>query len=167
MIRWTQAELLRRRAVDLDLLQRVIISCTQMLDSPRAGVRSCAARVIDGADELTAVRYKRSAEMRQQVCDLPASPHTRPRLLVSPHTSPHLPTSPPMSTANVLSVASPPPRCRLAGNDSHCVAPDLGARCGPLLRCPPPRDDLALAQLHAVHADDHVCPKRRTLATTL
>lgn len=73
MFRWSQAELLRRRAIDLDLLQQTITHSVELLDSPARSVQTCASKLIDLSDELIVVRYKRSAEMRQRVMTLTVS----------------------------------------------------------------------------------------------
>lgn len=73
MFRWSKAELLRRRALDLQHMQRIINSCVRLSGSRCQSVATCAKQLLDFAHELIALRYKRSAEMRQRVMTLTVS----------------------------------------------------------------------------------------------
>ena len=75
MLRWTEAELMRRRTEDLKKLQDVVVHATSLLATARNdAVKMCAQRLVEIAEELIALRYKRSAEMQQQVLTLTIEP---------------------------------------------------------------------------------------------
>ena len=74
LMRWTEAELLRRRTNDLTKLQDVVVHSASLVASARNGaVKMCGQRLVEIAEELIALRYKRSAEMQQQVLTLTVS----------------------------------------------------------------------------------------------
>ena len=74
MLRWTEEELLRRRTEDLKKLQDVVVHASSLLATARNdAVKMSAKRLIEIAEDLIALRYKRSAEMQQQVLTLTVS----------------------------------------------------------------------------------------------
>jgi len=73
---WSEAELLRRRQNDLLLLQEVVSRGTELLDASSGearGVQHAAERIVAISEDLISLRYKRSAEMQQQVLTFTAS----------------------------------------------------------------------------------------------